>query len=50
MDVEDARMDVEYIAYWAKHPFPQLTDLGESIDGDGGGDGDDSGDGGGRGR
>lgn len=49
VDVEDIGMDVEYSAYWAEHPFPQVPDLGEPIEGDGG-DGDDSGDGRGKGR
>lgn len=50
-EIEDADMDAEYIAYWAEHPFPRLTDPGELLDGDGGGDDDDDGGGdGGRGR
>lgn len=36
-EIEDAGMDAEYTAYWVEHPFPRLTDLGELLDGDGGG-------------
>lgn len=49
-EIEDVGMDAKYTAYWAEHPFPQLTDPGEAVEGDGGGDDDDGGGDGGRGR